>query len=131
MDFITILKFLKDNWKAIVVAGVAIALVLYISALRIEVATKDAKIASLEADVVTLKQNNATLDSALSTQNDAIGKISDLAAQTKKGFEALGINVNNQTTTLNTRLAEILKDKKPITCEDTIKYLIDASKGYK
>ena len=131
MDFITILKFLKDNWKAIVVAGAAIALVLYISALRIEVATKDAKIASLEADVVTLKQNNATLDAALGTQNEAIGKISELAAQTKKGFESLGINVNNQTATLNIRLAEILKDKKPITCEDTIKYLIDASKGYK
>lgn len=131
MDFVSILKVAKDNWKVIAWAGVAIALVIYVSALRIEIATKDSDIASLKADVATLRQNNATLDAALGTQNAAIGKISELSAQTKKGFEALGINVNNQTTTLNTRLAEILKDKKPITCEDTIKYLIDASKGYK
>ena len=131
MGFTIILGFIKDNWKVVLAAVLVIALVVYVEGLRVEIAMKDSKITSLESDLLTVKQNNATLTSALSTQNGAIDKIGELAAQTKKSFDALGVNVTQQTTQLDARLMAILKDKKPITCEDTIKYLIDASKGYK
>lgn len=130
MGITAILALAKDNWKAVGCAILVVCAVVYVMSLRLEIAHQETTIATLEADNTTLKQNNAVLSTALTTQNNAIDEISKLSSQTKKGFEALGVNVSNQTVALNTRLAAILKDKKPITCEETIKYLIDASKEY-
>lgn len=130
MGITAILALAKDNWKVIGVAILLVCAVVYVTSLRLEIAHQETTIATLEADNTTLKQNNAVLSTALTTQNNAIDEISKLSSQTKKSFEALGVNVSNQTVALDIKLAAILKDKKPITCEETIKYLIDASKEY-
>lgn len=131
MGIASILLWLRDNWKVAAIAAIIIAIVVYVESLRVEIALKDGKITSLQADLAVAQQNNITLTGAVNAQNDAVGKISALADQTKRGFDALGVNVAQQTSVLDSRLAAILKDKKPVTCEDTVKYLIDAAKGYK
>ena len=131
MGFTTILSFLSDNWKAIVIGLLVAGAIFYVQALRVDIAHKETEIVGLKHDVEVLTTNNATLTTALDTQNGAIGKISDLATATQKGFQQLGVNINQQSVALDARLQSILKDKKPITCDDTIKYLIEARKGFK
>lgn len=125
-----IISFVKDNWKALTIAAVVIAAVMYVQGLRLEIAMQETKIVQLQHDIETLEQNNKTLEAAIKTQNNAIDKIDALAAATNKHFAKLGVSVGAQSAELSNQLANILKDKKPKTCEETMTYLLDARKGY-
>ena len=121
---------IKDNWKLATIAIVALVVVVYVQSLRLEIAHQETQIVQLTNDNATLKHNAETLEIALKNQNDAIGKIDDLAKVTRQSFAKLGVDVAAQSSNLSTTLANILKDKKPKTCGETITYLIEAQKGY-
>ena len=124
------LGYVKDNWKLVSLVIIGLIIFAYVEMLRIDVLQKENQIIKLEHENATLKHNAESLEAALKTQNDTIGKIDALAKQTQQSFARLGVDVANQGTNLNTPLANILKDKRPVTCEDTIRYLIEAQKGY-
>ncbi len=122
--------FAKDNWKVLAVAVAAIILLVYVESLRVDILQKENQITKLQADNATLQHNVDTLEGSLKFQNAAIDKIDGLAKLTQQSFSKLGVDVANQGSSLNNTLTNILKEKKPVTCEDTIKYLIEAQKGY-
>lgn len=126
----SVLGYVKDNWKVIAIAAAVIAAIMYVQSLRLEIAHQETQIVQLTNDNATLKHNAETLEIALKNQNDAIGKIDDLAKVTRQSFAKLGVDVAAQSSSLSATLASILKDKKPKTCEETITYLIEAQKGY-
>jgi peptidoglycan hydrolase CwlO-like protein len=125
------LLFLKTWWKEILFALVIAADVWYVQNLRVTVAQQETKIVLLEADNKTLKDNNATLVASIGAVNGSLEKLGKGVDKTNQSFAALGKTVDTQSKNLDSRLALILKDKKPLTCQDAIKYLLDATKEYK
>lgn len=124
------LGYVKDNWKLVSLIVVGLIIALYVESLRIDILQKENQIIKLQADNATLQHNVNVLEGSLQFQNTAIDKIDALTKTTQQSFAKLGIDVANQGATLNSTLSNILKEKKPVTCEDTIKYLIEAQKGY-
>lgn len=125
------MAFLSKYWKYIAIGAIVLVGWLYIQSLRSEIISQQSTIATLSAENKTLTSNNAILQAALTTQNTAIEKISDLATDTKARFDLLGVNVQQQTSSLDVKLQNLMKEKRPTTCEETIQYLIAAGKGYK
>lgn len=124
------LGYVKDNWKLVSLIIVGLIIFAYVEMLRIDILQKENQIIKLQADNATLQHNVDTLEGAIKSQNVAIDKIDALAKITQQSFSKLGVDVANQGASLNTTLVNILKEKKPVTCDDTIKYLIEARKGY-
>lgn len=124
------LSFFTKNWKLLVVAAAIGGAYLYVQNLRSTVNEQREQIATLQLENQIIKENNVKLEAALTASNQAIGKLAEGAAQTKKDFATLNTNVRSQSTKLEERLRQILAEKKPETCEATIDYLIDAVKEY-
>ena len=120
---------IKDNWKLVTIAIVALVVVVYIQTLRLDIAHKETQIVQLEADNQTLKQNVESLQTAISTQNAAISKIDSLATLTQKNFAKLGVDVAAQNQSLAVALSDILRTEKPKTCEEALLYLVKSQKG--
>jgi FtsZ-binding cell division protein ZapB len=87
-------------------------------------------IVTLQTSVATLQANNEKLNATVQANSDAVVKLAEGTQQTVQGFAALQNTVTARTGTLQSQLRGILAEKKPQTCDDTIKYLIDAAQGY-
>lgn len=125
-----VFEFLKMWWKPLA-GGLIVALAfLYVGHLKSTIADQDKTISTLTLENTIVKANNAKLETALGANNLAIQKLSEGADTTKKAFSTLNTNVTTKLTGLDSRLKSVLADKKPATCEQTIQYLIDASKDY-
>jgi predicted nucleic acid-binding Zn-ribbon protein len=122
---------LKEYWLHILVIVIMLGMLGFIGVLKIDNANQRTEIVKLEAENTTLSKNNELLSRALDVQNTAIGKLSDTANDAKKNFDKLNTTVVTQNAALDAKLNQMLKDKKPVTCQDTIKYLIDAKAQYK
>ena len=125
----SVLGYVKDNWKVIAIAAAVIAAIMYVQSLRLEIAHQETQIVQLTNDNATLKHNAETLETALKNQNDAIGKIDNLAALTQKNFAKLGVDVAAQNQSLAVALSDILRTEKPKTCEEALLYLVKSQKG--
>lgn len=131
MGYASIIKFLGTWWKEIGIALVVLAAYLYVTNLQDTVKSQEQDIAVLETNNAALTANNALLETAIGKTNAALDKISSGAGDTKQAFAALNLTVVQQSKALDSKLASILQDKKPITCQDAIQYLVDAKKDYK
>lgn len=124
-------KLLLDNWKLVVAVIVLGLITLHYVGLRDTIADQRVKIAELTTENTVLLGNNKLLQKSIDANNEAITKMAESADQTKDDFAKLNNSVRQQTAKLEKRLADILKDARPETCDATIQYLIDAVEEYK
>lgn len=124
------LAFLKTWWKEIAVAALAATVYLYWHHLTSQITSLENNIISLQTVNTVLKSNNDKLELAIKTNNSAVQALSDGATKTKSDFNDLNANVTAQIAALNPKLTAILKGVKPVSCEATVKYLLDARTEY-
>jgi peptidoglycan hydrolase CwlO-like protein len=126
-----IFAFLKSWWKELLFGAIILAGVLYMRSLYSTIDSQAHKITELTTANGIFKENNEKLTTAINSTTASIDKLAKGADQTNKAFAGLTGTVKAQSNNLDSRLAAILKDKKPVTCEATIQYLIDAAKEFK
>lgn len=132
-----VIEYTRKHWK-MMLAGVVIAIPLFyvwklnhtIAEQQLIITKQQATIAQDLIDINILKQNTATLESAIKDANAMIAKFDKFSADTNATFNKINQNVTIQQTKLSKQLQDILHEKTPLTCEESIKYLIDAVKGY-
>lgn len=127
---IVLLEAVKLWWKPLLAAFVVAGAATYVIRLRDTITDQQRQIATLEVENEIVKANNAVLTASIQASNQAIDKLADGAKTTQQAFASLSSNVKGQLQGLDKRLQQISFEAKPATCEDTIKYLIDAAKGY-
>lgn len=124
------LMLLKKYWYLVVAAVAVLVIYLYMQGLYNTIDDQTKKITELTTANQILKDNTAKLEKAITVNNLAIETMAKGAADTNRAFGTLSGSIKQQSTDLQKRLNDILKDKKPQTCEQTIEYLVDAVKGY-
>lgn len=127
---IVLLEAVKLWWKPLLAAFVVAGAATYVIRLRDTITDQQRQIATLKVENEIVKANNAVLTASIQASNQAIDKLADGAKTTQQAFVSLSSNVKGQLQGLDKRLQQISVETKPATCEDTIKYLIDAAKGY-
>lgn len=125
------LKFLAKWWKEIFIVLAIIGAVLYVRNLQSTVEEQRTTIAQMQAANQILKDSNKTLTATVIANNKTIDELHKGADQTKAAFDKLHASVEHQTQILNKRLHDIMSRPAPVTCDDTIKYMIDAVPSYK
>lgn len=124
------LTLLRKYWYLVVAAVAIIVICLYMHGLYTTIDDQAKKITELTTANQILKDNNDKLEAAVKANNASIEKLAQGAAETNKAFGTLTGSVKQSTSDLQKRLQQILTEKKPQTCDDTILYLLDAAKGY-
>jgi hypothetical protein len=122
--------FLQMWWKELVVAAVVAGGIWYVHHLQTTVEDQAKTIAVQEAQATVLKANQELLQTAIDATNKSFERIDKVDKLNKDQFAKLQTTVSASSDALAKRLTGILAGKKPVTCEETIQYLIDASKGY-
>jgi hypothetical protein len=122
-----LLKF----WKEIALVLIVLGAWFYVQNLRSTVEDQKSEIRVLKATNEVLVANEKVLQSAIDSVNEAFVVIGDYDEANKKRFAELQKSITSSSSVISTHLTTILKEKTPKTCEETIQYLIDASKEYK
>lgn len=143
MGFLTLLKlksvlqFVVKNWQYILLLAILASGFFYwqslkhqISDLELKLEAKQNEIAALQLQVQTCEANFKGLVGSLEAQNDALGKIDETIKKSQQDWKKLANTITTSNAVLDRRLREILNDKKPESCEEAIRYLLDARKGY-
>lgn len=125
------LMFLQKWWKEILIVVVIIAGVWYVRNLQNTVENQRTTIAQMTTANQVLIDSNEVLTNTVTANNKTIEELSKGADETKREFERLNIQVEHQTTILTKRLKDIMSQKTPVTCEDTIQYMIEAVPTFK
>lgn len=126
----TVLAFLKGNWKIVAIGLVILGAFLYVQNLRSSNEKLSTQVTQLKQDKKTLEENQQKLETTISAQNQSISKLSEAASSTQKNFDKLAALVNSSSADLSKRLSQVKQETKPKTCDDTIQYLINATKEY-
>lgn len=130
MPISLVLSFLKGNWKLILGAVVIIGALWYVEGLRIKVANQATEIVTLTDDNKVLTDNNTKLEDAIKVSNAALDKTDKAAKAAAADFAVIQHNILQQSAALKQQLAGILQQKDPLTCNDSIIFLISNVKGY-
>jgi Tfp pilus assembly protein PilO len=139
MPFLTFLSFLnlktiwpliKKFWPYILVAAIAIGGYLYWNSLVNKIEKLEQDNATLQLQLQTCNANFNGLKGSLDAQNEALKKIDKMVEQNQQEWKKLYSNIKGQNAALDKRLQDILKEKKPESCQAAIKYLLEARKGY-
>jgi predicted transcriptional regulator len=131
MPITLIFSFIQKFWLPILVTIVVGYGVWYVNNLRNTVESQKRDIAELQVQKAALQASNDQLAASIQVSNAAINEIRKLAPNTKQEFAKLQATVSSQSDALAARIKQILADKKPQTCEETIHYLINAQGEYK
>lgn len=119
-----ILPFIERNWKIILVAVLSLSLYCYIAGLKHQ-------IIDLNEQLVACKENNVKLQNSITAVNSSLDIISGTMGDTTKQFDKLNENIINSNKQLKNKMDKFLNnDIKPVDCNSTIKYLIDAKSQY-
>ena len=124
------LLFLKSWWKEIAIALAVVGGIWYVHHLQSTVADQEKQIAVATAQNKVLEENQKTLQSAIDVTNKSFEAIDKIDKTNKEQFAKLQTVVGTSNEVISKRLAVILAEKKPQTCEESIQYLIGAVKGY-
>lgn len=125
-----ILKWMLSNWK-LVAGGVVVLLVLtYIKALQLQISSQTKQLVDLASEVATCKQNVDTLSRGIDVQNEAIAATDSQFQRSEAEFKQLEKTISRQVKQIE-QFKRVLAEPKPATCEETIKYLIEARKEYR
>jgi hypothetical protein len=128
---IALLSFIKNNWLPILVVVSVLGTVWYVGHLKDTIEKQQKDIVTLTAQRDALQDSNNKLTASIAVTNKAVELMRDLAPNTKKQFDALSAKVGQQSDAVAAKIQRILAEKKPITCEETIDYLINAQKEFK
>jgi cell division protein FtsB len=131
MPITLIFSLLQRFWLPILISVVVGCGVWYVNNLRNTVESQKKDIATLEVQKAALQASNDQLVASIQVSNAALDEIRKLAPNTKQEFAKLQASVSSQSDVLAIRIKQILAEKKPQTCEETIQYLINAQKEYK
>jgi septal ring factor EnvC (AmiA/AmiB activator) len=137
-------EYVRLHWRTILAVILIAIPVFYVWKLNHTIAVQQATIAEQQVtitkqkatiaqdliDINTLKQNAATLESAIKDANAMIAKFDKFTSDTKATFTKINQNVATQQSKLAQQIQDILHEKPPMTCEESIQYLITAVKGY-
>lgn len=125
------LKFLARWWKEILIVLVIVAGIWYVRNLQTTVKDQATTITQMTIVNKTLEDSNKTLTNTVAANNKTIAEMGKGAAQTKEDFARLNGQVEAQTRVLTNRLRDILNRPAPVTCNDTIDYMLEAAPTYK
>lgn len=125
------LKFLVSWWKEILIVLVIIGAMWYVRNLQNTVEEQRNKIAEMTTANQVLKDSNKVLTNTVTANNKTVAELSKGADETKREFDKLNIQVEHQTSVLTKRLKDIMSRKTPVTCDDTITYMLEAVPTYK
>lgn len=124
------LKFLARWWKEILIVLVIVAGIWYVRNLQTTVKDQATTITQMTIVNKTLEDSNKTLTNTVAANNKTIAEMGKGAAQTKEDFARLNGQVEAQTRVLTNRLRDILNRPAPVTCNDTIDYMLEAAPTY-
>lgn len=131
------IAFIVKNWQYVLLLAILASGFFYWQSLKHQIAdlktaleTKEREVATLQLQVQTCEANFNGLVGSLEAQNDALGKIDETIKKSQQDWKKLANTITTSNAVLDRRLREILNDKKPESCEEAIRYLLDARKGY-
>lgn len=124
-------KFLIRWWKELLIALVIVGAAWYVWELHNTVGEQRVTINEITNANQVLKDSNKVLTDTVTANNAVIADMSKGAVETKREFDKLHIQVEHQTSILTKRLKDIMSRKVPITCDDTITYMLEAVPTYK
>lgn len=124
-----IVTFVKNYWKPLLGAAMGIFLAAYVQILRWENTRDQKKLVDLDQQVQVLKDSNKALTDSIAIANTALQKSQAAATKAQTDMDALKVQIAKQTIVRDQRLAAIKANKEPVTCPDTIKYMLDYAKG--
>lgn len=134
---INAIEYVKTHRRTIAVVVVVAIPVFYIWHLhatintqQTTIATQQATIARADADIKILKDNASTLESAVTDANAMISMFDKFSRDTKITFDKMNQTSVRQNAALALKIQTILTETPPLTCEESIQYLISAAKGY-
>lgn len=135
--FSLIFSFLKSYWREVLIGLLVLLIVGAIGFVHHEITSQREKIQSLTeanqkltADNKTLTDNNQKLQTSITTLNSSIDALSAQSNKTQQDFSKLSTNVQQSSANLAAKLNKIATTKAPVSCDDSIKYLRDAAKGF-
>ena len=124
------LELLSKYWKYLAIIAILCGIGLYWHNLTSTITSQKSTIDAQQQAIATYAANNKTLADSITTMNKSIDALSSATHATNQQFDTLGKKVTTQIQGLKVQQASILQEPKPTTCEDTIKYLIDAVPEY-
>lgn len=124
------LALLQKWWKPLAIILIIGLIYGYWHHLESTISDQRTEIATLNTANTILKQNNDKLTTSIADINVSVGKLAEGTSQTQASFATLNATVKVQTGSLDQKLRAVLADKKPQSCDDTIRYLVEAAKGY-
>jgi len=130
MPISIILELLKGNWKLILGAVLVAGTIFYVQSLRLEIANKALEIQKLTTDNAVLTENNSRLKEAIIISNKSLDLSDKAAKKAKADVDVVKGRMLQQTNDLKQRLADILNQKEPATCNESIVFLLSNVKGY-
>lgn len=123
MGITIVIQFIRKNWLPMLITAILFSFIIYVQTLR-------TNIISLKMDVLRL---NTDLDNCLGTIEDRNNTIESWSKQSEQQFHemtALRSQLDDITKYNNKRIDNILKKKTPVTCSESIGYLIEVAKEY-
>lgn len=130
LNFRTVWPLIKKFWPYLLVLAIAVGGYLYWNSLINKIERLEHDNATLQLQLQTCETNFNGLKGSLDAQNEALKKIDKMVEQNQQEWKKLYSNIKGQNAALDKRLQEILKEKKPESCQAAIKYLLEARKGY-
>lgn len=124
------IAFLRAWWKELFIVAVIAAGVFYVYNLHNTIDKQQEELRIAEINIQTLTANNTRLEAAVKDANAIVERFDKFAADTRTNFTDLNKNVAGSNLALSRQLQNILRERKPQTCEEAIMYLIDAQKEY-
>lgn len=116
---------IKTYWREILIALIVVAGYMYVAGLKLTIAEQAKQMEIDKINITTLTANNGKLEASIKDANVMIDKFDQFTADTKKQFAGLNKDVAARNQTLATQIQDILREKKPQTCEEAINYLIN------
>lgn len=134
---VSTVRFFREYWReAIVVVLITGALAfvlrqhLTIKDQAQAIKEKEEQLAIAHTNIQNLMNNTTKLENALKDANKMVERFDRFSSETKFKFNQLNQNVSSNNQSLTNQIQDILREKKPQTCEEAIQYLIDANREY-
>lgn len=122
--------YVKQYWP-VILGAIILAIASYIGYLKITIYSLEHTISTQKNELFIREQNEARLMRGLEAVNVSLNTISATMEQTNKQFDVLTDTVNTSSSQLKKKMDKfLLTDTKPVDCQSTIKYLIDAKPEY-
>lgn len=124
------LAFLRMWWKEIFIVAVIAGGVWYVYNLHDKIDEQQEQLRIAQINIDTLTANNTRLENAVKEANVLVERFDKFAADTRTNFADLNKSVTGSNLAMSRQQQMILRERKPQTCEEAIKYLIDAQREF-